>query len=180
VRPSRAPDATLANALACAAEGPYNVLFLCTGNAARSILAESIVNHEGAGRFVAFSAGSFPKGAVHPVALKLLNQLSLPTGGLRSKSWQEFAVPGAPRLDFILTVCDNAAGEVCPVWPGRPTTAHWGLPDPAAVDETAQWAAFRDTYRVLERRIRAFMSLPLGALDRTKLQTELRAIAELS
>jgi len=153
----------------------YNVLFLCTGNSARSILAESLVNHWGAGRFRGFSAGSFPKGAVHPIALELLAQLKLPTAGVHSKSWDEFAAPGAPALDFVFTVCDNAAGEVCPIWPGQPMTAHWGLPDPAAVEGTdpQKWVAFRDTLRALENRIKAFVSLPIGSIDRLRLKQHL-------
>src|SRR6516162_7472432 len=139
----------------------YNVLFLCTGNSARSILAESLLNHLGAGRFRAFSAGSFPKGTVHPMALDLLKQVGLPTVGLRSKSWDEFAKAGAPVMDFVFTVCDNAAGEVCPIWPGKPVTAHWGIADPAAlegpVDEKA--AAFRRALLELEARIELFISL---------------------
>jgi protein-tyrosine-phosphatase len=130
-----------------------NVLFLCTGNSARSILAEAILNKEGAGRFRAFSAGSHPKGAVHPAALKLLAELGLPTDGYRSKSWDEFAAPGAPPLDLIVTVCDNAAGETCPIWPGKPARAHWGIPDPAAVEGPAQRDAFLAAYRSLEGRI---------------------------
>ena len=170
----------MTSAITLGREEPYRVLFLCTGNSARSILAESIVNHWGGGRFIGYSAGSFPRGTVHPVALELLTQLKMPTEGLRSKSWDEFAAPGAPQLDFVFTVCDNAAGEACPVWPGRPITAHWGLPDPAEVrgSETAQWTAFRETFRALERRIKAFMSLPLGSLERLKLQEELRALGK--
>jgi arsenate reductase len=157
---------------------PFNVLFLCTGNSARSILAEQLVNHWGQGRFRGFSAGSHPKGAVHPIALGLLEHMKLPTEGLRSKSWDEFARPGAPRLDFVFTVCDNAAAEVCPVWPGQPMTAHWGVADPAAVEgpETRRWLAFRQAFRELENRIKIFASLPLGSLDRMKLQERLDAI----
>lgn len=156
----------------------YNVLFLCTGNSARSILGESLMNHWGAGRFRGFSAGSHPKGAVHPIALELLQQLKLPADGLRSKSWDEFAQPGAPTLHFVFTVCDNAAGEVCPYWPGQPVTAHWGLPDPAAVEgaEKEKWLAFRNTLQALERRIKAFTSLPLESLDRMQLQQRLDTI----
>jgi arsenate reductase (thioredoxin) len=156
----------------------YNVLFLCTGNSARSILAEAIVNRVGNGRFRGFSAGSHPKGHPHPIALGLLQQLDFPTADLRSKSWDEFAVPGAPPLDFIFTVCDNAAGETCPYWPGQPMTAHWGLPDPAAVEGTEQekWLAFRQTFSALENRIKAFTSLPIASLDRLKLQERLDAI----
>jgi arsenate reductase len=156
-------------------ENTLNVLFLCTGNSARSILAEVILNHVGGGRFRGHSAGSFPKGAVNPVALKLLRQLELPTAGLRSKSWDEFAQPGAPTLHFIFTVCDNAAGEVCPVWPGQPVTAHWGIPDPAAVTgpEAQQLQAFRAAFSALEHRIKAFTSLPLASLDRRALQQRL-------
>jgi arsenate reductase len=157
---------------------PFNVLFLCTGNSARSILAEQILNHWGRGKFRAFSAGSFPKGTVHPIALELLEHLKLPTAGARSKSWNEFAAPGAPPLDFVFTVCDRAAGEVCPVWPGQPMTAHWGVPDPAAVEgtEKEKWLAFRTTYRELENRIKAFVSLPIRSLDRIKLQRRLEEI----
>jgi protein-tyrosine-phosphatase len=156
----------------------YNVLFLCTGNSARSILAESLLNHWGHGAFRGLSAGSHPKGAVHPVALKLLKHLKLPTDRLRSKSWNEFATPDAPPLDFVFTVCDNAAGEVCPYWPGQPVTAHWGIPDPAAVDgsELEQMNAFRDAFRTLENRIRIFTSLPLASIERIKLKERLEAI----
>jgi arsenate reductase len=150
---------------------PYNVLFLCTGNSARSILGEAVLNRMGGGKFVAHSAGSQPKGVVHPQALALLERLGFPTGSLRSKSWDEFAAPGAPPLDFVFTVCDNAANEVCPVWPGQPMTAHWGVPDPAAVEGTdAQIAAFRDTFLLLQRRIDLFANLPVQSLDRMSLQ----------
>lgn len=154
---------------------PYNVLFLCTGNSARSILAEVIMNQLGAGRFHGYSAGSFPKGEVNPFALDLLRQLSLPVDGLRSKSWDEFARPGAPTLHFVFTVCDNAAGEVCPVWPGQPMTAHWGIPDPAAAEGTdAQKSlAFREAFKSLENRLKAFTSLPLASIDRLSLQRRL-------
>lgn len=164
------------------AHRPYNVLFLCTGNSARSILAESLLNHWGAGKFQGFSAGSFPKGAVHPVALALLEHVGLPTRGLRSKSWDEFAVAGAPPLDFVITVCDNAAGEVCPLWPGHPVTAHWGMPDPAAVEGTPaeQWDAFRDTLLTLESRIKLFVSLPLATLDRMALQSHVADLAAVA
>jgi arsenate reductase len=157
---------------------PFNVLFLCTGNSARSILAEALINHWGRGQFRGFSAGSHPKGQVHPIALQLLAQLKLPTEGLRSKSWDELAAPGSPPLDFVFTVCDNAAGEVCPYWPGQPMTAHWGLEDPAAVEgsDAEKWLAFRKTYSQLESRIRAFTSLPLSTLNRIKLQEQLDAI----
>lgn len=146
-------------------ERPCNVLFLCTGNSARSILAEALLNKWGVGKFRGFSAGSFPKGAVHPLALELLIQMKLPTEGLRSKSWDEFAQPGAPPLDFIFTVCDNAAGEVCPIWPGHPLTAHWGIDDPAAVEgsDAQKRLAFRRAFDVLENRIKAFTRLPLAA-----------------
>lgn len=156
----------------------YNVLFLCTGNSARSILAEAILNRKGAGSFCAFSAGSFPKGDVHPAALALLRELSHPTEDLRSKSWDEFAVPGAPELDFIVTVCDNAAGEVCPVWPGKPVTAHWGIEDPAAVEDGRQRAAFRDAYRQLERRIDRFLALTLESIDQMTLTNRLGEIGK--
>lgn len=157
---------------------PYNVLFLCTGNSARSILAESALNRLGAGKFTAFSAGSFPKGNVHPYALELLERQSYPTAHLRSKSWDEFAAPGAVPLDFVFTVCDDAAGEACPIWPGEPMTAHWGLPDPAAVDgsETEQRLAFADTLRMLHNRISVFVNLPIESLDKLSLQNRLRDI----
>jgi arsenate reductase len=156
----------------------FNVLFLCTGNSARSILAEALLNHWGEGRFRGYSAGSFPKGAVHPLALELLRSLDLPTAGLRSKSWSEFARADAPVMDFVFTVCDQAAGEVCPVWPGNPVTAHWGIPDPAAVEgtEAQQRAAFRDAYRRLDARIKLFVSLPLDKLDRMALKREAERI----
>jgi len=157
---------------------PYNVLFLCTGNSARSIMAEALINQSGGGQFCGFSAGSHPKGAVHPIALELLKHMNLPTEGLRSKPWEEFAAPGAAPLDFVFTVCDNAAGEVCPYWPGQPMTAHWGVPDPAAVEgsDTVKWVAFREACRMLDNRIKIFTSLPLASLDRIKLQECLDAI----
>lgn len=160
---------------------PFNVLFLCTGNSARSILAESLLNHWGQGRFCGYSAGSFPNGAIHPCALRLLQSLDLPAEGMRSKSWDEFARPGAPVMDFVFTVCDQAAGEVCPAWPGQPITAHWGLPDPAAVDgsEIEQWQAFRDTLRALENRIKVFVALPVGSLDRIALRRQVEAIGRM-
>ncbi len=155
---------------------PYNVLFLCTGNSARSILAESILNREGKSRFRAFSAGSYPKGEVHPAALDLLTSLSIPTGDLRSKSWDEFAQAGAPRLDFVFTVCDNAAGETCPIWPGQPMTAHWGIEDPAAVDGEGQRQAFWNAYQAMQRRIQLFLALPLESIDELSLTRRLRDI----
>jgi protein-tyrosine-phosphatase len=136
----------------------YNVLFLCTGNSARSILAEAILNNEGVGRFQAFSAGSHPKGEVHPAALALLEELGLPAEGYRSKSWDEFATEGAPPIHFVITVCDNAAGEVCPIWPGNPSKAHWGIPDPAAVEGPSQSLAFREAYDALHERIGSFLA----------------------
>jgi arsenate reductase len=156
----------------------HNVLFLCTGNSARSILAECILNREGKGRFRAFSAGSHPKGQVHPLAIELLKTLNHPTAGLRSKSWDEFATADAPRLDFVFTVCDNAANEVCPVWPGQPMTAHWGVPDPATVQgaEAERHFAFADAYRMLSNRISVFASLPIRSLDRLGLQQRLDEI----
>jgi arsenate reductase len=159
---------------------PYNVLFLCTGNSARSIIAESILRQVGARRFQAYSAGSQPAGKVNPLALELLRQNRMPTDGMRSKSWDEFAQPDAPRMDFVITVCDNAAGEVCPIWPGQPMTAHWGVPDPAAVQgsEDAKLRAFREATRILLNRIRIFTSLPLDKLDRMALQTRLREIGK--
>ncbi len=162
-------------------ERPFDVLFLCTGNSARSIMAEQLINHWGSGRFHGFSAGSHPKGTVHPIALELLRHMRLPVEGLRSKSWDEFARSGAPPLDFVFTVCDNAAGEVCPVWPGQPLTAHWGIEDPAAVDgpETERWLAFRKAFRELENRIKVFTSLPIRSLDRIKLQEHVDAIGKL-
>jgi arsenate reductase len=149
-------------------ERAYNVLFLCTGNSARSILAEVLIEHWGKERFKGYSAGSFPKGAVHPLALDVLEGLHLRTRGLRSKSWNEFARPGAPVMDFVFTVCDHAASEVCPVWPGNPVTAHWGVADPAAVQgkEAEQGRAFREAYVVLENRIKLFVALPIETLDR--------------
>ena len=162
------------------AQRTYNVLFLCTGNSARSILAESLLTHWGGDRFHAFSAGSFPKGQVHPLAIELLKRMNLPSEGFRSKSWDEFAAPEAPPLDFIFTVCDNAAGEVCPVWPGHPMTAHWGQPDPAAVEGTdlEKANAFRQAFRMLERRIELFMSLPIETLDRLALGNKVHEIGK--
>ena len=162
------------------AERTYNVLFLCTGNSARSILAESLLTHWGRGRFRSFSAGSFPKGQVHPLALDLLRRMNLPSEGFRSKNWDEFAAPGAPPLDFIYTVCDNAAGEVCPVWPGKPTTAHWGIADPAAVagSDADKAFAFRKALKELETRIKLFTELPIASLDQLTLCEKLRAIGQ--
>lgn len=161
-------------------QSPYNVLFLCTGNSARSILAECILNREGQGRFKAYSAGSMPTGTVHPYALDLLRRNSFPTDELRSKSWEEFSAADAPKLDFVFTVCDNAANEVCPVWPGQPMTAHWGVPDPAAVEgnEAVRRLAFADTFRFLSNRISIFTSLPLGAVDKMALQRRLDEIGQ--
>jgi arsenate reductase len=160
---------------------PCSVLFLCTGNSARSILAEAILNRTGQGRFRAYSAGSQPKGAVNPHALTLLQSLGYDAAGLRSKSWSEFAEPGAPQLDFVITVCDSAAGETCPVWPGRPASAHWGIPDPAAASGTPAEVtlAFKDAYRMLAQRIAAFTALPLHSLDRPTLQNRLREIGRM-
>ena len=156
----------------------HNVLFLCTGNSARSIMAEAILNHKGRPNFTAYSAGRHPEGRVHPPALKQLASAHLPTEGFRSKSWDEFAAPGAPPLDFVFTVCDNAAKEVCPVWPGQPISAHWGIPDPAAVRGSAEAVerAFRDAYFLLDRRISLFLSLPLSTLDAMALRKELNNI----
>ena len=156
----------------------YNVLFLCTGNSARSILAEAILNHRGAAQFHGFSAGSHPTGVVNLQALNLLALAHLPTHNLRSKSWDEFTKPGVPQMDFVFTVCDNAAGEVCPLWPGRPVTAHWGVPDPAAVHGTEEEIerAFRDAYFMLERRIELFISLPHTSLDAMELKQRCAAI----
>ncbi len=160
---------------------PYNVLFLCSANSARSIVAEAILNKIGAGKFRAFSAGSHPKGQINPHALQLLQNLGYDVSGFRSKSWSEFADPGAPLLDFVFTVCDNAAGETCPVWPGQPMTAHWGVPDPAlATGSPAEIAlAFKDTYRMLNQRIGIFAALPLRSLDRLSLQKKLREIGRM-
>ena len=162
------------------AERIYNVLFLCTGNSARSILAESLLTHWGRGRFRSYSAGSFPKGQVHPLALDLLTYMKLPAQGFRSKSWDEFASPQAPPLDFIFTVCDNAAGEVCPVWPGKPMTAHWGIADPAAVEgsDADKAFAFRKALEELETRIKQFTQLPIASLDPLTLREKLRAIGK--
>ena len=156
----------------------YNVLFLCTGNSARSILAEALLSRVGGGKFIAYSAGSQPKGAVHPQALALLGRLGFPTDGLRSKSWDEFARPGAPTLDFVFTVCGNAANEACPVWPGRPMTAHWGVADPAAVEgsEVQVAQAFLDAFLLLQRRIELFANLPVRNLGRLSLKTRLDEI----
>ena len=160
---------------------PFNVLFLCTGNSARSVIAEAILNKLGAGKFRATSAGSQPKGQVNPYTIQLLQGLGYDTSGFRSKSWSEFARPGAPPLDFVFTVCDNAAGEACPVWPGQPFTAHWGIPDPAeAKGSEAEIAlAFKDAYRMLHRRIEAFTALPITALDRLSLQQRLKEIGRI-
>ena len=161
---------------------PYNVLFLCTGNSARSIIAEAVLNRIGKGKFVAYSAGSQPKGAVHPQTLSLLRRLGFPTQDLRSKSWDEFSRPGAPQLDFVFTVCDNAANEVCPVWPGQPMTAHWGVPDPAAMEGSdAEIAgAFRDALRLLQHRIELFADLPVATLDRMTLTRRLDDIGRIN
>ncbi|MDE3177395.1 MAG: arsenate reductase ArsC [Pseudomonadota bacterium] len=160
------------------AERVFNVLFLCTGNTARSILAEGILRKDGAGRFRAFSAGSHPKGAVNPFAVATLAAYEYPTDGFRSKSWDEFAAPGAPRMDFVFTVCDSAAGEACPAWPGQPMTAHWGIGDPAAVagSEIEKQRAFAAAFRYLRNRISAFAALPLASLDRLTLAARLNDI----
>lgn len=160
----------------------YNVLFLCTGNSARSILGEAILNHVGQGRFRAYSAGSTPKGAVHPMTLEALSKVGISTVGLRSKAWDEFAVTDAPKMDFIFTVCDNAAGEACPIWPGQPMTAHWGIEDPAAVEgpEFKQRAAFEDALRYLRNRIGAFINLPLTSIDRMALSSKLEGIGAMN
>lgn len=160
---------------------PLDVLFICTGNSARSIMAEALLNHWGQGRFRAFSAGSFPKGAVHPSVLALLRSLGFPTEGLRSKSWDEFADPKAPAMDFVFTVCDQAAGEFCPVWPGHPVTAHWGLPDPAAAkgNDAERAQAFRDAFSMLELRIKIFVALPVASLDLMSLKRQVEAIGRI-
>ncbi len=158
----------------------YNVLFLCTGNSARSIIAEKLMEYRGQGKFKAYSAGSHPNGAVNPFAIETLKNLKLPTDGLRSKSWDEFAVEGAPHLDFVFTVCDNAAGEACPYWPGQPMTAHWGVEDPAAVEGTddEKLAAFRKTINYLDNRIKIFVSLALDKLDPMKIKEGIDAIGK--
>ena len=163
------------------ADPVYNVLFLCTGNSARSIFGEAILNREGAGRFRAFSAGSQPRGAVHPYSLDLLRQLNHPVDGVRSKSWDEFAAANAPQLDFVFTVCDDAAQEPCPIWPGQPMSAHWGIPDPVAAtgSEAEKRLAFADAYRMLKNRISAFTSLPIASLDRLSLPNKLSEIGRL-
>ena len=159
----------------------YNVLFLCTGNSARSILAEALLNQWGRGKFRAFSAGSHPTGKVNPLALAILQRHDFPTEGLRSKAWDEFAVPDEPKMDFVFTVCDRAASEVCPVWPGQPMTAHWGVADPAAVEgnELEKVQAFRDAFRVLEKRIQIFVNLPVQSLDKIKLKREVDQIGKI-
>ncbi|HVY35214.1 MAG TPA: arsenate reductase ArsC [Caulobacteraceae bacterium] len=161
-------------------EAPSNILFLCTGNSARSILAEAIMNRASAGRFKAWSAGSHPKGEVHPQALKLLESLNYPLEGLRSKSWDEFEAPGAPQLDFIVTVCDNAAGEVCPIWPGKLVRAHWGIPDPAAVEGSASEVslAFAEAYRQMSNRIGLFLALPIAKLDGLSIKRSMDEIGQ--
>ena len=163
------------------ADHPFNVLFLCTGNSARSVIAEAILNKTGAGRFVAHSAGSQPKGQVNPRTIELLQGLGYDTSRFRSKSWNEFARPGAPALDFVFTVCDNTAGETCPVWPGQPMTAHWGVPDPAEATGTeAEVAlAFKDAYRMLDRRIAIFTALPIRSLGQLSLQARLKEIGRM-
>jgi len=163
-------------------QGRYNVLFLCTGNSARSIMAEAILNHKGREHFTAYSAGSRATGRIRPEAIKLLQEARLPTENLRSKNWDEFAKPGAPHLDFVFTVCDNAAKEVCPIWPGQPMTAHWGVPDPAAVAGTPEQIerAFRDAFIILERRISLLLCLPLASLDKLAIQKEINRIGETS
>lgn len=163
------------------ADKTYNVLFLCTGNSARSILAEAILNHLADGRFHGYSAGSYPKGAVHPMSLEVLAEEGISTEGLRSKSWDEFASPGAPAMDFVFTVCDNAAGEACPLWPGHPVSAHWGIEDPAAVAGSAlqQRAAFQNAFKYMKNRISAFIALPLASIDTLSLNARLRGIGAM-
>lgn len=161
------------------ADRPYNVLFLCTGNSARSILAEALLNRDGGDRFRAYSAGSFPKGDVHPMSLDLLGSLGFDTSGLRSKSWDEFAEPGAPEIDFIFTVCDDANGEVCPIWPGHPMNAHWGIEDPAAVTGPGQRDAFLRAMTYLKQRISLFLALPIESIDKLALRQKLRDIGRV-
>ena len=162
------------------ADRVYNLLFLCTGNSARSILGEALINHGGGDRFRGFSAGSTPKGAVHPLTLQTLRKAGISTDGLRSKAWDEFATPDAPKMDFVFTVCDNAAGEACPVWPGQPVTAHWGIEDPATVEgpEIARQTAFVSAFRYLRNRIGAFAALPVSSLDKSTLRTRLVEIGQ--
>ena len=159
---------------------PYNILVLCTGNSARSIIGEALFNTMGAGRFKAYSAGSHPTGKVNPFAIELVRELGYPLENLRSKSWDEFAAPGAPELDFVVTVCDKAAGEICPFWPGQPMTAHWGFPDPAAVEgsDDVKREAFRQTVRQIRTRVQLFLSLPLETLDRMAIENRIRAIGQ--
>jgi arsenate reductase len=159
---------------------PYNILILCTGNSARSIMGEALFNTLGAGRFKAYSAGSHPTGRVNPFAIELVRELGYPAENLRSKSWDEFAVPGAPELDFVVTVCDKAAGEMCPLWPGQPVTAHWGFPDPAAVEgsDEEKRAAFRQALHQIRNRVQLFLSLPLESLDRLAIENKMRAIGQ--
>jgi arsenate reductase len=161
-------------------QGRYNVLFLCTGNSARSIMAEAILNRKGFPNFTAYSAGSHAKGVVHPAALRQLEIAKLPTSSARSKNWDEFAKPDAPHLDFVFTVCDNAAKEVCPVWPGQPMTAHWGIPDPAAIDGSEEQIerAFRDAFMILDRRISLLLCLPLSSLDKLAIKKEIDQIGQ--
>lgn len=160
--------------------GPYNILFLCTGNSARSVIAEALMNRLGKGRFQAFSAGSMPKGQINAHATPIVESLGFKASDFRSKSWDEFAAPGAPKLDFVITVCDDAAGEVCPIWPGQPMTAHWGIPDPAAVtgSEAVIGAAFAEACRQLTNRINLFLALPMESVDRMSLQARLREIGK--
>jgi arsenate reductase (thioredoxin) len=161
---------------------PFNVLILCTGNSARSILAEALINHWGQGKFIGYSAGSKPKGAVHPMSLKILEQMNLPSSGYRSKSWDEFSGPDAPVMDFIFTVCGDAADEECPIWSGSPVTAHWGVPDPAAMEgtEALKLQAFREAFRQLENRIKVFVSLPIDSLSTLKLKAAVTEIGQMS
>jgi len=161
-------------------QGRYNVLFLCTGNSARSIMAEAILNRKGRPNFIAYSAGSHPKDAIHPAALRQLEIAKLPTTGLHTKSWDEFAKPGAPHLDFVFTVCDNAAKEVCPIWPGQPMTAHWGIPDPAVVEGSQEQIdrAFLDAFTILDRRINLLLALPLSSLDKLAIKKEIDQIGQ--
>jgi arsenate reductase len=160
---------------------PYNVLFLCTGNSARSVIGEALINRWGRGQFRGFSAGSHPRGAVHPIALELLEHMRIPHGGARCKDWAEFAAPGAPVMDFVFTVCDRAAAEVCPVWPGQPMTAQWAVEDPAIVtrSEVEQWVAFRQAFKILDTRIKLFLSLPISSLDNIRLQRKLDDIGTM-